>query len=121
VVAGLTVVAVLVLLAPAGPVMADEDGVRLHVEVTAEGTDEPIAFAAVYVKFKEKRTLWKDKKREWQVKTNLEGKAVFPELPEGSALVQVIAKGWKTYGQFHDLKGPKHVLEIKLEKPKRWY
>lgn len=120
-VAGLVLAAVLLVLVPAGPVVADEDGVRLHVEVTGEGTDKPIAFAAVYVKFKEKRTFWKDKKREWQVKTNMEGKAVFPELPEGNALVQVIAKGWKTYGQFHELKGPKHVLEIKLEKPKRWY
>jgi hypothetical protein len=42
-------------------------------------------------------------------------------MPEGAALVQVIAKGWKTYGRFLELKGPKHVLEIKLEKPKRWY
>jgi hypothetical protein len=119
--AGLIVAAVLILLAPAGPARADDDGVRLQVEVTAEETGKPIVYAAVYVKFKEKRLLWKDKKREWQVKTNLQGKAVFPAMPEGQALVQVIAKGWKTYGRFLELKGPKHVLEIKLEKPKRWY
>jgi hypothetical protein len=112
---------VMLLSSVAAPLAADEDGVRLQVEVTAESTGKPIVFATIYVKFKEKRLLWKDKKREWQVKTNLEGKAVFPEMPEGGALVQVIAKGWKTYGRFHELKGPKHVLEIKLEKPKRWY
>jgi hypothetical protein len=52
--AGVIVAAVLILLAPAGPVRADDDGVRLQVEVTAEETGKPIAYAAVYVKFKER-------------------------------------------------------------------
>ena len=112
---------VALLCSLAAPLAAGEDGVRLQVVVTAENTGKPIVYATIYVKFKEKRLLWKDKKRAWQVKTNHQGKASFPEMPEGKALVQVIAKGWKTYGRFHELKGPKHVLEIKLEKPKRWY
>lgn len=112
---------VLLGLAPLLGSGAEKDRVRLEIKITAEETDKPIANASVYVKFKEKRFLWKDKKREWHVKTNPEGKAVFPAVPEGNALVQIVAEGWKTYGEFHDLKGPKQTLEIKLKRPKRWY
>jgi hypothetical protein len=99
----------------------DKDKVRLEIKVTGEGTDKPVAYASVYVKFKEKRFLRRDKKREWHVKTNPDGRAIIPAVPEGNALVQIVAEGWKTYGEFHDLKGPKQTLEIKLERPKRWY
>lgn len=106
-----------VLFAP----RAAEEKVRLEVEVTAEDGGQPIANAAIYVKFKEERSLRRDKQREWSVKTNPEGKAVFPLLPEGKVLVQVVAKGWKTYGKFHTLRGPKYVIEIKLKRPRPWY
>lgn len=99
---------------------AEEDKVRLEVTVTSEAGD-PIAYASVYLKFKEERTLWKDKRREWLVKTNPEGHAFIPEAPTGKALVQVIAKGWKTYGEFHELAGPKQTIEIKLKRPRKWY
>jgi len=46
---------------------------------------------------------------------------VVPRLPEGNVLIQVIAPGWKTYGKFHEIKGPKQVIEIALDKPPKWY
>jgi len=104
-----------------GRATADDEQVKLEVEVFADGSDEPIANASVYVKFEEKRTLRRDKKREWSVKTDAEGKAVFPTMPAGRALVQVVAKGWKSYGRFHELQGPRHILEIKLRAAKKWY
>lgn len=106
---------------PLTGVGADHEEVRLRVEVAAEETGKPIANATVYVKFKEERFLRSDKKHEWSVKTNAHGEATFPPLPEGRVLVQVVAKGWKTYGRYHTLEGPKHVLELKLKKPKKWY
>lgn len=99
----------------------EDEEARLVVQVRAEETGDPIAGAVVYVKFKEDRFLRKDKKLEWSTKTNDEGKAVFPPMPEGQVLVQVVAKGWKTYGHFHTLEGPKQVLEIKLKPPKKWF
>jgi hypothetical protein len=114
-------VTLLVHLAATPPAVAGDDKVRLEIQVTAEGTDEPIANAIIYIKFKEERTLWKDKKREYSVKTNPEGKAVVPIVPEGRVLVQVVVKRWKTYGEFHQLEGPKQVLKIELKRPKRWY
>jgi len=113
--------AVLLLTLPALPGAAEDDSTRLEIEVTAQEGGEPIANAIIYLKFKEKRTLWKDKKREWTVKSNPDGKAVVPVIPVGRVLVQVVCKGWKTYGDFHELEGPKHSLEIKLERPRKWY
>lgn len=103
--------------APAG----GEDRARLEVEVTAKESGEPIENATVYVKFKEERFLRRDKRLEWSLKTNREGKAVFPAVPEGRVLVQVVADEWKTYGKFYTIQGPKHVLEIRLSPPKKWY
>ena len=100
---------------------AEEQKVRLEVEVTGAETGELIGNAAVYVKFKEARFLRRNKQQEWSVKTNPEGKAIFPLLPEGKVLVQVVAKGWKPYGQFHTLRGPTYILEIKLKRPRQWY
>lgn len=118
-----TVVTVGLLLGVSGGLArgAGNDRVRLEVVVTSEEKGEPIENAVVYVKFKEERLLRRDKQREWNTKTNQNGKAVFPELPEGRVLVQVVATGWKTYGRFHTLRGPKHILEIKLKPPRKWY
>ncbi|MFQ5776442.1 MAG: carboxypeptidase-like regulatory domain-containing protein [Terriglobia bacterium] len=102
-------------------VSSGKRGVRLEVVITAADTGEPIENASVYAKFKRQRLLRKDKKVEWAAKADPDGKAVFPVLPEGRVLLQVVAKGWKTYGRYHTLKGPKCVIEIKLKRPKRWY
>lgn len=112
----LTAAALLALSAP-----AEDKQVRLEVVITAEETGQPIENAVVYVKFKEERALRKDKRQEWSNKTNHDGQVGFPLLPEGQVLVQVIAKGWKTYGRFYDLRGPQHILEIKLKPSKKWY
>lgn len=113
-----------VLLGAFSPPLApaeEEKQVRLEVEITAEETGQPIENATVYVKYKQERFLRKDKERSWSAKTDSEGKAAFPPLPEGEVLVQVVVKGWKPYGRFHYLRAPKHVLEIKLKPPKKWY
>lgn len=103
------------------PARAGEDRVRLDIIVTAEPSGKPIKNAAVYIKFKQKRLLWKDKKVEWTVKTNPDGHAIVPSLPRGTVLIQVVAKGWKTYGEFHELEELKQRVEVKLKRPKKWY
>lgn len=114
------VVGVMGLVGPRARAESGE-GVRVEVVLTSEESGEPISGASVYLKFKQKRLFRRDKKTEWSVKTNKNGRAIFPAVPEGNALVQIVAKGWKTYGKYHDLEGPKHVLEIKLKTPKKWY
>lgn len=114
-------VAALVVLASAGRLAAEEDRVRLEITVTAATSGEPIKNASVYVRYKKARALRKDKAISLSLKTHPDGTAIVPEVPEGRVLVQVIAEGWKTYGEFHEVKSPKQSIEIKLVRPKKWY
>lgn len=114
-------VALLVLFAATGPAAAGEDELRLEVVVLAEETGKPIPYASVYVKYAEERFLRKDKKTELTGKTNEEGKAIVPGVRAGKVTVQVVAKGWKTFGQNYEVSGPQQMLEIKLKPAKKWY
>ena len=115
--------AVLLFLAGSAPLAAADDDGRVHLEfkLTGKGTGKPINGASIYVKFKQKRRLRRDQRREWTVKTNPKGLAAITGLPEGTVLVQIVIPGWRTYGKFHEIKGPKQVLDIVLEKPPKWF
>ena len=118
----LLLAALLVAAAGAGLSAGPQDEeVRLEVAITAEESGDPVTNATVYLKYEEKRFLRKDKKIEFTSKTNDDGKAVFPLVPEGRVLVQIVAKGWKTYGKYYELEGPKQTLEVKLQPARRWY
>jgi hypothetical protein len=95
-------------------------GNHLTVTVTGGEKDLPVANASVYVKFTEGGKL-KDKKYELDVKTNPDGMARVPDAPVGRVLIQVVAEGWKTFGQWYELTEPNQTIKIHLEKPHRWY
>jgi hypothetical protein len=65
--------------------------------------------------------LIKDKKFEVNVKTNQKGLAHVPDAPTGKVLIQVVAEGWKTFGQWYDVVDLKQVIKIHLERPPKWY
>jgi hypothetical protein len=72
------------------------------------------------VKYTDERFLRKDKKEELTGKTNEEGGRLSPG--EGrKVLVQVVVKGWKSFGQHYEVAGPKQTVEIKLKPAKKWY
>ena len=126
---GVLIAAMLVVMAvlATGTVQAGDDkkkskknsSVRLEVVLTAEGNGDPIRNASVYVKFKKKRRLRRDQRREYAGKSDPEGRVLFPRIPEGQALIQIVAQGWRTYGKFYELEGGKILLEITLERPPR--
>jgi hypothetical protein len=106
------------------PLFADDDEqTRLKVEVqTLSG--KPVDRAAVVVNFVEGRSIVKLGKKirtHWEVRTNQEGVARVPPLPEGKVRVQVIAKGYQTFGQTFEVSGPEKTLTIKLNPPQRPY
>ena len=102
---------------------ADDDMTRLKVEVqTLSG--KPIDRASVVVKFVEGRSVAKLGKKvmtQWEVRTNQEGVAKVPAMPEGKVRVQVIAKGYQTFGQTFEVSGPEKTLTIKLNPPQPPY
>lgn len=95
--------------------------VRLTIVVTAGEDNKPVDSASVYVKFVEERKLGKDKKIEMNLKTNPSGVCHSPEIPRGKFLIQVIAPGWKTFGQYYDVDQAEQTINIGLVRPPKWY
>ena len=94
---------------------------RLTIEITGGEKNVAVQNASVYFKYEEGRILRKDKKYALNVKTNREGSAHLPDVPLGKVLIQVVADGWKTYGQYYDVTDPGATIKIHLDRPPKWY
>lgn len=95
----------------------DEPTSRLQIEVTGGDSNKPVSEASVYVKWLEGRKLRKDKTLELNLKTNQEGVARSPEIPQGKTLIQIVAEGWKTYGMWFDVNQNEQTIQIHLTRP----
>ena len=106
------------------PLAAGDDPMtKLRIEVK-NSNDKPVDQASVVVRFVEGRSVKKFGKKiitNWQVKTNQEGVAKVPELPQGKVMVQVIAKGYQTFGNTFDVNEEEKTIEVKLNPPQPQY
>lgn len=94
---------------------------KLKVIVTA-GEDKPVANASVYVRFDTPGGFLRhEKQQEMNFKTNQDGSVKVPGVPRGKILIQVIAKGWHTYGKWYDVEKDEETIVIKLAPPPHWY
>jgi hypothetical protein len=100
---------------------APASAVHLTLVVTAGEDKQPVDSASVYVRFVEARTLARNKKIEMNLKTNLSGICHVPEIPSGKILIQVIAPGWKTYGEYFEVDQAEQTINISLVRPPKWY
>ena|ERR1017187_6362324 len=85
---------------------------------------KPVDRASVIVKFVSGHSvvkLGKSVMTHWEMRTNQEGIAKIPELPQGKLLVQVIAKGYQTFGDTFEVAEPEKTLEVKLKPPQSQY
>jgi hypothetical protein len=94
---------------------------KLTIEVSGGEKNVAVENASVYLKYVEEKKLRKDKKYALNVKTNRDGTAHIPDPPLGRVLIQVVADGWKTYGQYYDLNDSGTVIKIHLDRPTKWY
>jgi hypothetical protein len=94
---------------------------RLTIVVTGGEDKKPIDSASVYVRYVEERKLGKDKKIEMNLKTNQSGVCHVPVIPRGKFVVQVIAEGWKTFGEYYDINQTEQTINITLVRPPKWY
>jgi len=99
------------------PAASEKHGTsRLRIEVTGGDANKPVDNASVYLRFP------KEKKIELDLKTNQAGVARSPEIPQGKVLIQIVAPGWKTYGEYHDVSESEQTIQIHLLRPAtRWY
>lgn len=105
------------------PAAAEDNMVRIQVEVRTL-SDKPIDRAAVIVDFVEGRSVAKLGKKiikHWEVRTNQEGIAKIPALPEGKVRIQVVALGYQTFGQTYDVQGDQQTIRVKLNPPQPQY
>ncbi len=102
---------------------ADAPMTRLTIEVkTLSG--KPVDRADVIVRFVEGRSVVKLGKKirtTYELRTNQEGVAKIPSIPQGKILVQVIAKGHQTFGQTFEVAEEEKTLEIELKPPQAQY
>lgn len=57
----------------------------------------------------------------FELKTDPEGQASFSAAPYGKMRVQVLARGYQTFGEDYDITQPQHEFVIKLKKPQGQY
>jgi hypothetical protein len=112
-----------ILLALASPVRADPPMTKLRIEVK-NIYDKPVQRASVVVRFVEGRSITKFGRKiitHWELRTNQEGIANIPTIPQGKIRVQVIAKGYQTFGKVFEVNEEEKTLEVKLNPPQTQY
>lgn len=86
--------------------------------------DKPVENAAVILDFLGSHQIMKLGKRKpihWEVKTNQEGVAHFPPVPEGTVQLQVINSRYQTYGKKLEVAGQEKTVDITLNPPQKQY
>ena len=96
---------------------------KLTVEVKSL-TGKPVDRASVVVKFVEGRSyvkLGKKIRTTYELRTDQEGVAKIPEIPQGKIQIQVIAKHYQTFGKIFEVDEEEKTIEVKLNPPQPQY
>ena len=112
-----------VLLLPISIARADVPMTKITVVVTTK-SGRPLNRASVIVRFVEGRSyikLGKHIRTTFEMRTNQEGQAEVPSIPQGKIRIQVIAEGYQTFGKIFDVSEPEKTIEIKLNPPQQQY
>ena len=111
------------LLLAAGIAAADTPMTTLTIQVTND-SDKPVDRASVVVRFVEGRDyikLGKKIQTTYELRTNQDGQATIPPIPQGKILIQIIAKGYQTFGHVFDVDEEQKTIPIKLNPPQKQY
>jgi hypothetical protein len=92
--------------------------------VVKNKSEKPIENASVVVKFMKGHSvvkLGKSIRTTWETRTNQEGSVKIPPIPQGTILIQVIAKDYQTFGQTFDVSDADKTIDITLNPPQPQY
>jgi hypothetical protein len=109
-----TVVTGLVGLA-AFPQHGDRKTAQLSFVVVRDNNGKPVRNAEIVLHPIDKTG--KQKEEGLELKTHEDGKAETGGIPYGKLRIQVIATGFRTYGQDYDIQQPTLNITIKMQKP----
>ncbi len=87
----------------------------LNMVIVRDSNGKPVKNAEVVVHILDKEG--RVKAEGLELKTHDDGKADAPGIPFGKVRVQVIAHGFRTFGEDFDVNRPQMDITIKLQKP----
>jgi len=95
---------------------------KLNIVVKTQG-GHPVDRASVIVKClgRSVAKLGKLECPAYEIRTNEEGVVKLPPIPQGKIRIQVIAKGYQTFGQDFTITDEEKTLDIKLNPPQQQY
>ena len=96
---------------------------KLNIVVKSQ-TGKPVDRASVVVRFVEGHSvikLGKAIRTTFELRTNQEGEAQVPSIPQGKIRIQIIAKGFQTFGQVYDVSEAEKTIEIAINPPQQQY
>src|ERR1700728_1172669 len=111
------------LLVPMTLPVLGADMTTLTISVKSQ-SGKPVEYASVIVKFVKGHSvakLGKKIRKEWELRTNQEGLVKIPPIPQGTILVQIIAKDYQTFGQNFDVDEEQKTIDITLNAPQPQY
>jgi uncharacterized GH25 family protein len=114
---GVAICLVLSILATAAK--TPEQYADLSFTVLSEENDRPVRNAAIVLHELDKQG--RQASQGVELKTDSEGKSAFAGTRYGKLRIQVIGKGFQTFGQDFVIREPKQEFTIKLKRPVRQY
>ncbi len=109
------VVCLLVVCMMAIAALAEQKSATLSFIVVKEANGKPVRNAEVILHPVDKDG--KQKQAGLELKTHEDGKAGVSGIPYGKLRIQVIAPGFRTYGQDYEVSQPNLEITIKMQKP----
>lgn len=93
----------------------EENVARINVTILKDSNGKPVKNAEVVLHLVDKSG--KQKQEGLELKTHDDGKAEATGIPYGKVRIQVIARGFRTFGEDYAINQPAMEITIKLEKP----
>lgn len=98
---------------------AEHKSASLQFVVVKDSNGKPVRNAEIVLHPVDKDG--KQKSEGFELKTHEDGKAAINGIPYGKVRVQVIAHGFRTYGEDYNINQPSHEITIKLQQPAEQY
>src|ERR1700682_4346980 len=92
---------------------------KINIQVKTQG-GKPVDRASVVVRFVQGHSvvkLGKAIRTTFELRTNQDGEAKIPSIPQGKILVQINAKGYQTFGQTFEVHEDEKTIDITLNPP----
>ena len=115
----LGLIVVLVLTALVAGAIAQDELANVNFLVLKDDNNKPVRNAAVIMHHVDKDG--RQERGGLELKTDAEGKASYDAVPFGKIRIQILARGFQTYGDDVDINKSNMTVNIRLKRPQQQY